>query len=77
MTKTQLSAPLSRSWRTGIAVASVIASWILIWWVTINGNPSNSLHQSALSWAFALQMGVLAGLGFGAIVDYLPFTTKK
>ena len=63
---------INRSWRTGIAVVMLILCWLLIWWIVVDGDPKNSLHTSALAWAFATAMGIMAGLGFGAIVNYLP-----
>jgi hypothetical protein len=41
------------------------------------GDPANSLHSSAMAWAFAVSAGILAGLGIGAITPALLETVKK
>jgi len=35
------------------------------------GRPDNSLHASALSWAYLTAAGILAGIGFGALTPLL------
>lgn len=40
----------SRRTRRNIVVVTLFVMWAIIWYVVTQGDPSNSLHQSALSW---------------------------
>lgn len=40
------------------------------------GNPSNSLHSSALAWAFAMSGAILGTYIFGAAWDNMTFAKK-
>jgi hypothetical protein len=41
------------------------------------GDPANSLHSSAMAWAFAVSAATLAGIGIGAITPAILEATKK
>ena len=45
-------------------------------WIVLYGDQANSLHQSALSWGFTLNIGILVALGLGSVVEYLPTVIK-
>lgn len=64
--------PFNKSWQAGIIIGTVVLCWILIGAIVWKGDPHNSLHSSALAWAFTVNVGAMAGLGFGTAVQYLP-----
>jgi uncharacterized membrane protein YdcZ (DUF606 family) len=66
----------SKRVRLSFANGTVGFCVLLIVFVVVRGDPANSLHQSALAWAFALFGGVLAGIGFGAVAQLLPGLKK-
>ena len=66
----------SKRIRLNFAVSTVAFCVGLIAFLVWNGQAENSLHQSALAWAFALFGGVLAGIGFGAVAQLLPGLKK-
>lgn len=45
----------------------------------LSGDPANSLHTSAMSWAFATDILILAGFGIGSdrILDFINAFTKR
>lgn len=59
----------SRRTRRNIVVVTLFVMWAIIWYVVTQGDPSNSLHQSALSWAFITSIGVTFAYVFGAVID--------
>lgn len=59
----------TRATRRGIVVATLLFVWTVIAFVVVNGDPANSLHQSALSWSFATFIGVVFAYVFGAVLD--------
>jgi hypothetical protein len=59
-------------WKIAFAVLALAFNAGLVVWLMLYGKPDNSLHTSALSWAFTLSVGVLAGGGFGAVADLIP-----
>lgn len=59
----------TRIWFAGMALAFCGA---VIVWLVLYGQSENSLHASALSWAFTVSIGVLAAVGFSAIVGIVP-----
>ena len=63
----------SKNTRRNIVVVTLLIMWAMIWYVLINGDPANSLHQSALSWAFITSIGVIFAYVFGAVVDNWGF----
>lgn len=54
--------------RRNIVLASLIYSWVVIVVLLSTGEPTNSLHTSALAWAFATNMAVLFAYSFGTII---------
>lgn len=55
--------------RLVIGVVSLALCFFLIGFLVINGNPDNSLHQSALAWAFTGSFAILGGFGFGKVLE--------
>lgn len=47
--------------------------WILIGFLMISGSDENSLHVSALAWAFMLMASTIFAYVFGAVVDNFNF----
>jgi hypothetical protein len=60
--------------RTRVAAAAIGGTFAMgmVIYLVMKGSPTNSLHESALSWSYLMIMGILIGLGFGAIKDMLP-----
>lgn len=56
----------TRTWFAGITVAFCFLIIALITWM---GDPTNTLHTSALAWAFSTVIFVLGGFIFGAVYD--------
>lgn len=59
----------SRRTRRNIVVVTLFVMWGMIWYILMQGDAANSLHQSALSWAFITSIGVTFAYVFGAVVD--------
>ena len=55
--------------RRRIVVISLLFTWVLIGLIVWQGDPANSLHASALSWAFVANMAVLFAYSFGIVVQ--------
>jgi len=49
-----------------MVTASLLFCWALIAYITVKGDPANSLHTSAMSWAFFSWLAVFGGYVFGA-----------
>lgn len=63
---------LNATGRTVVAVLVMLfCGWIIVW-TMLWGQPANSLHASALSWGFTVLVCTMAGLGFGAVLPYIP-----
>ncbi len=58
-----------RRTRRAIVVATLTFCSSIIIYVVVSGDPANSLHQSALSWAFTLCGATIGGYIFGAVWD--------
>lgn len=58
-----------RRTRRGIAIGTLIGCGLIIFYTIVYGDPSNTLHQSALSWAFTLAGATIGGYIFGAVFD--------
>jgi hypothetical protein len=69
--------PVNTSWRIAFAWAALGFTGGVVWWLLLYGKADNSLHASALSWAFMISGGVLAGVGFGAISNLIPSVFGK
>ncbi|MBX9757226.1 MAG: hypothetical protein K2Y29_00505 [Beijerinckiaceae bacterium] len=63
----------SRRWLVGLCLGAMFALIAIVTW---KGDPSNSLHTSAQSWGFTVFGGILAGLGFGAVAEFVPFLKR-
>lgn len=59
------------SWNVRIIFGSIVLGFCmaLIAYTMLLGKSDNSLHQSALSWSFALILAILFGFGVGANID--------
>lgn len=68
---------LGKRTRTWFAAGSVIFCIFVIVWLIFHGHAGNTLHESALSWAFTLMGAVLAGVGFGAVTHFVPLMLGK
>ncbi len=56
----------TRVWFSAITVAFCFLIISLVTWM---GDPTNTLHTSALAWAFSTTIFVLGGFIFGAVYD--------
>jgi len=63
-----IQAPTRRTRRIIVSV-TLAYCYATIGLILVFGSQDNSLHQSALSWAFSLSMFVIAGYIFGAVFD--------
>lgn len=68
---------MNSSFRIAFAIAFLIFFSFIIVYLIFYGKPDNSLHSSALAWAFLGDMGILAALGFGQIVESIPYLFSK
>lgn len=59
----------TRKTRKQIVISVLIFSWAVIAYIVIWGSPTNSLHESALSWAYSSMVAVVFAYVFGAITD--------
>lgn len=59
----------SRKTRRTIVVFTLLMCWIVITAILLNGDSLNSLHSSALAWAFSLNAATLFAYVFGSVVD--------
>jgi len=58
--------------RRNIVICSLLFTWALIVVIVCYGSPTNSLHTSALAWAFVSNIGVLFAYSFGTVLtNYL------
>jgi hypothetical protein len=60
--------PVSRDFRTGIAVATLGLAYAGIGLLLWLGNPDNALHESGLTVLFWGALAVLAGIGVSAVL---------
>ena len=58
-----------RNTRRLIVYVTLVFCYAMIGLITFFGSADNSLHQSALSWAYSLSMFVFAGYVFGAVIE--------
>ena len=63
---------IGRQARNNFAIAGLLFCAVDVIWCTVWGNPANSLHTSAQAWGFGIAVGILAGLGFGAVAHMIP-----
>jgi hypothetical protein len=65
----------SRETKRSFAIAALLFSFATISYVVVAGDPTNSLHQSALSWGFTMAMFVMGVYAFS--VSYDNFVVRK
>lgn len=58
-----------RKTRKQIVIATLAFCWSVVAMLLWKGEPTNSLHTSALAWAFATSTAVIFAYVFGAVVD--------
>lgn len=75
-TTTPVETPLGPRTRVTAAAIGGAFSMAMAVYIVMKGSPTNSLHESALSWSFMMIMAILIGLGFGAIKDLIPSFKK-
>ena len=77
----EFGAPGSRAaWNVRLifGTTTLILCWGVILTIVWKGTPGNSLHDSALTWSFALIAAVLLGFGVGSVIEpLLTATTGK
>jgi len=61
--------PKIRKTRRRLTVVTILQAYAVIWYVLLKGDPTNSLHSSALAWSFLLIIGVLGAYGLMANYD--------
>lgn len=59
----------TRSTRRKIVYATLMFCAALITFIVYEGKPDNSLHSSALGWAFTTALAVIGAYVFGAVWD--------
>jgi len=65
----------SRETKRSFAIVALVFSFGIISYVTVVGDPGNTLHQSALSWGFTMAMFVMGAYAFSASYD--KFVERK
>lgn len=65
---TALPIPKARV-RKKIVYATLAFCFSMIAYLVWTGSPDNSLHESALAWAFSLSIFVISGYVFGAVAE--------
>lgn len=72
---TQQIAPSNRT-RVNIVTITLIFCFSIIIFAIGWGDPTNSLHSSALAWAFAMTAAVVGAYVFGTTWDNITFSKK-
>jgi hypothetical protein len=67
----------NNTWRAGFTVCTFLFNAGIIVFCLLKGEPTNSLHSSAMSWAFFVDLTILAGLGIGSLVPSSIAETLK
>lgn len=67
------------AWNVRIIFGSITLGfcWGIILIILWKGTPGNALHDSALSWCFALIGAVLLGFGVGGVLEPLLTAMKR
>jgi hypothetical protein len=69
---------LNTTGRAVVAIAVICFCVAVIVWLVLHGQPANSLHQSALSWAWTVLLASMGALGIDAAAEkYLPLLGAK
>ncbi len=68
----------NNTWKAVITLGTFLFNGAIIVFSLWRGDPANSLHTSAQSWAFTTSLVILAGLGIGAFTPAIidAFTKK-
>jgi hypothetical protein len=56
--------------RRNFVIATMLFTWAIIVFVLLRGEASNSLHSSALAWAFATNAAIIGAFIFGVGWDH-------
>jgi hypothetical protein len=64
----------SETTRRRIVVTSLVFTYVLITLLVVYGSPTNSLHESALAWAFGTNILVMFAYSFGTLLT--KYVTK-
>ncbi len=59
----------SSTTRRRIVVTGLLFTWALIGLIVYAGDPANSLHSSALAWAFVTNVLIMFAYSFGIVVN--------
>lgn len=59
----------TRQTRKQIVVSTLIFCWTIIIYVVGWGSPTNSLHESAMAWAWGASLAVVSAYVFGAVIE--------
>jgi hypothetical protein len=70
---------INRTGRAVTALAVLVFCLGTIAWLILNGSPTNSLHQSALSWSYTIILVTMAALGLNVTAETVAklLTAKK
>lgn len=60
-----------RSTRRNSVYATLTFCFLTIGYIIFAGAPGNTLHESALAWAFSTSIFVIGGYVFGSVMDNL------
>ena len=63
---------MNTTWKVVFACLALLFFSSIIVYLIIYGHEKNSLHESALAWSFLGDMGVLAALGIGSVLEIIP-----
>lgn len=74
---TSTAVEINQTWKTILTICVLACNGSIIVWLILYGKADNSLHTSALGWSYLTVLGILAGLGFGAISGALPTLFEK
>lgn len=67
----------NNTWKAVITITTLLFNAGIIVFCLLKGEPANSLHSSALGWAFIVDIGIIAGLGIGAALPTIVQLTSK
>lgn len=68
---------MNTTWKVVFACLALLFFSSIIVYLIIYGREHNSLHESALAWSFLGDMGVLAALGIGSVLEIIPQIIAK
>lgn len=68
---------LTRTWQTVVTMCALTFNAALVAYLVAYGEHTNSLHTSALAWAFGTSVGILAGIGIGVLAPLAADVVKS